>query len=199
MPFPTIRMAKESDAAALLAVYLPYVETTVTFEYDAPSLEEFTRRIRSTLAEYPYLLCEENGEVLGYAYAHRFKPRAAYQWDAELSIYVSRAVYSRGIGRALYGALIELLQAQGVRNVYCVITSDNERSLGFHRSMGFTDAGTHHRTGYKNGSWLDIVYLERHLEGEDPPAPVRLIGSLPDGAVAEILRSWQEKLQAQNQ
>ncbi len=197
MPFPQIRMAKESDAAALLAVYLPYMETTITFEYDAPSLEEFTRRVCTTLEEYPYLLCEENGEVLGYAYAHRFKPRAAYQWDAELSIYVSRTVYSRGIGHALYGALIDLLQAQGVRNVYSVITSDNERSLRFHRSMGFTDAGTHHKTGYKNGSWLDIVYLERHLDGEDPPAPVRPIGSLSDDAIAAILQPWQEKLQAQ--
>ena len=199
MPFPQIRMAKESDAAALLAVYLPYMETTITFEYDAPSLEEFTRRVRSTLEEYPYLLCEENGEVLGYAYAHRFKPRAAYQWDAELSIYVSRTVYSRGIGQALYGALIDLLQAQGVRNVYGVITSDNERSLRFHKRMGFTDAGTHRKTGYKNGRWHDIVYLSRHLDGEDPPAPVRPIGAIPEETVERILKTWQETLQVRSE
>lgn len=199
MPIPVIRMAKESDAAALLSVYLPYMETTITFEYDAPSLEEFTRRVHNTLEDYPYLLCEEDGVVLGYAYAHRFKPRAAYQWGAELSIYISRAAYGRGIGRALYGALIDLLQTQGVRIVYGVITSDNERSLGFHKSMGFTDAGTHHKTGYKNGSWLDIVYLERLLEGEDPPKPIRPIGTLSEETVAKILLPWQEQLKARNQ
>ncbi len=199
MPFPEIRMAKETDAAALLAVYLPYMETTITFEYDVPSLEEFTRRVRSTLTEYPYLLCEENGEVLGYAYAHRFKPRAAYQWDAELSIYLSRAAYGRGIGKALYGALIDLLQAQGVRNVYGVITSDNERSLAFHERMGFSPAGVHHKTGYKNGKWHDIVYLERHLEGMDPPAPVRPVGALDEETVAKILQPWQDGLKAKKE
>lgn len=188
-------MAREADAAALLAVYLPYMDTNITFEYTAPTLAEFTQRVRDTLRDYPYLLCEEGGQVLGYAYAHRLKSRAAYQWDAELSVYISDAACGRGIGRALYGALIDLLEAQGVRNVYGVITADNARSIAFHHSMGFTDAGTHHKTGYKNGSWLDVVWLEKRLGGEEPPAPVRPIGALEAAAVAERIAPWQRRLE----
>lgn len=187
-------MASEADAAALLAVYLPYMETTITFEYTAPTLEEFTLRVRDTLREYPYLLCEEDGRVLGYAYAHKLKSRAAYQWDAELSVYLSGDACGRGIGRALYGALIDLLETQGVRNVYGVITADNARSIGFHRSMGFTDAGTHHRTGYKNGRWLDVVWLEKRLGGEEAPTPVRPIGALTEETVAAHIAPWQARL-----
>ena len=198
MPTPRIRMAKEADGAALLAVYLPYMETTITFEYTAPTQEEFAGRVRDTLRDYPYLLCEEEGRVLGYAYAHRLKSRAAYQWDAELSVYLSREAYGRGIGRALYGALMDLLERQGVRNVYGVITADNERSIRFHRSMGFTDAGVHHKTGFKNGSWLDVVWLEKRLGGEEPPVPVRPIGQLGEETVASLLRPWQEQLEKKN-
>lgn len=199
MPTPRLRMAEEADAAALLAVYLPYMATTITFEYTAPSEEEFAARVRDTLRDYPYLLCEEEGQVLGYAYAHRLKSRAAYQWDAELSVYISAAAWGRGIGQALYGALLALLEAQGVRNVYGVITADNERSIAFHRGMGFSDAGVHHKTGYKNGRWLDVVWLEKRLGGEEPPVPVRPICTLGGEAVAALLAPWQARLAERNQ
>lgn len=184
---PRIRMAEEKDAAALLDIYRPYIATTVTFEYEVPTVEEFTRRVRHTLEHYPYLLCEENGKVLGYAYAHRARERAAYQWDAELSVYISGDEHGRGIGRALYSALMELVAAQGVRNFYGVITGENTRSIRFHEELGFTLAGVHHRTGYKNGKWLDVVDMERCLEGVDPPAPVRGMDVLTEQQREEIL------------
>lgn len=184
---PVIRMAAEKDAEALLEVYRPYIATTVTFEYEVPTVEEFAQRVQKTLQHYPFLLCEENGRVLGYAYAHRERGRAAYQWNAELSVYVSADAHGRGIGRALYGALMELAALQGVRNVYGVITGENDRSIRFHEELGFSAAGVHHRTGYKNGSWLDVVDMEKCLQGEDPPAPVMRTEELDKGQVAEIL------------
>ena len=194
MPSPFFRMAEIKDAAALLAIYRPYLATTITFEYEVPTEEEFAQRIQSTLENYPYLLCEENGEVLGYAYAHRARERAAYQWGAELSVYVDRNAYGRGIGRALYCALMELLQAQGVRILYGVITEENQQSIRFHERLGFAVAGVHHRTGYKNGRWLDVVDMEKHLPGEDPPAPVREIGTLDQEQVEEILRRYEKQV-----
>lgn len=191
---PLIRIAEVKDAGELLAVYRPYIATTVTFEYEVPTEEEFARRICSTLEGYPYLLCEENGEVLGYAYAHRAKERAAYQWDAELSVYLRECAYGRGIGRALYCALMELLQAQGVRNLYGVITGENQRSIQFHEQLGFTVAGVHHRTGFKNGRWLDVIDMEKHLPGEDPPAPVRAVTTLEEVLVEEILARYTKTI-----
>ncbi|MGM9661755.1 MAG: GNAT family N-acetyltransferase [Oscillospiraceae bacterium] len=190
----TIRMATEEDAAALLEVYRPYIATPITFEYEAPSEEEFARRIREVLREYPYLVCEEDGCPIGYAYAHRHKERAAYQWDADLSIYLSEAARGRGAGRALYGALLELLQRQNVRNVYGAITKDNERSLRFHRRMGFAELGVYHSTGYKCGRWLDVCWVEKRLSGQTPPLPVRPLGELPAQEVQGLLRRWTREL-----
>lgn len=191
---PVIRMAEEKDAAALLEVYRPYIATTVTFEYEVPAVEEFAHRVRHTRQEYPYLLCEENGVVLGYAYAHRSRERAAYQWNAELSVYVSKDAHGRGIGRVLYRALMELLELQGVRNFYGVITGENTRSIRFHEQLGFTVAGVHHRTGYKNGKWLDVVDMEKLVEGQDPPAPVRRVGELAQKQVQEILCRYTNEI-----
>ncbi len=189
-----IRMAEEKDAAALLEIYRPYIATTVTFEYEVPTVEEFARRVRHTLEHYPYLLCEEDGRVLGYAYAHRARERAAYQWDAELSVYISGDAHGRGVGRALYSALMELVEAQGVRNLYGVITGENERSIRFHKMLGFEVAGVHHRTGYKNGKWLDVVDMEKHIDGEDPPAPVRHMEELKREQIEEIFCRRAEEI-----
>lgn len=187
-------MAAERDAPALLAIYRPYIATTVTFEYEAPSEEEFARRIREVLREYPYLVCEAGGQPVGYAYAHRHKERAAYQWDAELSVYLSEAAFGRGVGRALYGALMELLQRQNVRNVYGAITGENARSIRFHRRLGFTELGVYHETGYKCGRWLDVCWMEKRLPGQTPPLPVRPWRELPEAEVEALLRRWTEEI-----
>lgn len=126
----TIRFAAPDDAAALLRIYAQYIETPITFEYTLPSEEEFARRIRDIQAVYPYLVYIEDGEVLGYAYAHRFQERAAYQWGAELSVYLDRGCVSHGIGSQLYTLLLELLRLQNVRTAYALVTLPEHEERG---------------------------------------------------------------------
>lgn len=157
-----IRFATEQDAPALLSIYTPYVkDTVITFEYDVPSIEEFARRIREITAFYPWLVWEQNGRIVGYAYAHRHKERAAYQWGCELSVYLSPDARGQGIGTALYQALIQILALQNVYNLYACITLPNEASQRLHKAMGFTFAGTWHHTGYKLGAWHDVGWYEK--------------------------------------
>ena len=183
-----LRMARPEDAGALLEIYRPYIATTVTFEYVCPSLEEFAGRIAHTLERYPYLVLEEEGRALGYAYAHRLAPRSAYDWSAELSIYLRRDARQRGVGSALYTALFRLLRLQNVRMVYALVTSPNPPSRRFHEKLGFRLAGTQHSVGYKNGQWLGVDLMERDLTGRDgPPLPVIPVGALPEEKLLEIL------------
>lgn len=146
----TIRRAEAADGPALAAVYAPYTETGLTFESPAPTPEEFTARITDTLKGYPFLVCERDGRPVGYAYAHRYRPRAAYDWDAELSVYLEQGCTGRGLGRALYGALLDLLKAQGYVNIYGTVSVPNPPSERLHESMGFRLVYTDLKTA---GSW----------------------------------------------
>lgn len=166
-----IRIATEDDAAEALAVYSRYIGTPITFEYELPSVGEFARRIRSTLAEYPYLVYTEEERVRGYAYAHRLAEREAYRWGAELSVYLDSGVTSRGIGRVLYGALIGLLKLQGVRTVYGCVTTPNPRSERLHEKLGFRRIGTLRRAGFKCGAWHDVTWFEKEIAVYDVPPP----------------------------
>lgn len=131
----TIRMAEESDAQALLAIYAPYVEkTAVTFEYEVPTVLEFKNRIASTLKRYPYLAAIRDGHILGYAYASAFKERAAYDWAVETSIYVSEGARRTGAGSLLYEALEDYLKRQNVINVNACIAYPNPGSIAFHEN-----------------------------------------------------------------
>ena len=121
-----LRFADEHDAAACLAIYAQYIDTSITFETALPSEDEFAGRIRSYGAVYPWLIAEEDGEILAYAYAHRAQERAAYDWNAELSVYVSKNAAGRGLGTRLYRALLALLKEQGVRTAYGVVTMPND-------------------------------------------------------------------------
>ena len=168
-----IRFAAEADAPALLAIYAQYIETGITFEYELPSREEFARRIREFGGTYPYLVWEEDGRIVGYAYAHRQAERAAYQWNAELSVYVDENCTGMGMGKALYQALIEILKCQNVKNAYALVTSPNEKSDALHKSMGFTLEGVSHNTGYKMGKWLDVSSYVKAIGPHDPqPAEI---------------------------
>lgn len=179
-----IRIAVPDDAEAVLSVYAQYIDTPVTFEYALPSVREFRGRIVTTLEEYPWLVWEEDGLILGYAYAHRYRVRQAYQWGAELSVYVEKSVHGKGIGSALYEELIRLLVRQGVKTVYGCVTLPNEKSQALHTSLGFTEAGVLRSAGYKAGRWHDVIWYEKPVAPyDDPPAPFcpfpKIQGGLP--------------------
>lgn len=184
----TLRLARESDAPALLDIYAQYIDTPVTFEYDLPSPAEFQARVRDILAFYPYLVWEEAGDILGYAYAHRQAERAAFGWNAELSVYLDRTAVGRGAGRRLYGALLELLRLQGIRTAYGLVTAPNPASEALHAAMGFQRMGVQPRAGYKAGAWRDLMWFIKPLADCGPaPAPPRPLRSLPSETVAAVL------------
>jgi len=154
-----IRTANVGDAPSALAIYAHYVENTaVSFEYEAPSVEEFSARIANTLGRYPYLVVEDDGEIRGYAYAGAFNPRAAYDRSCEVSIYVRHDARGKGYGRALYEALEKDLCERGILNLYACIASPVEEdeyltrdSERFHARLGFERVGEFHKCGHKFG------------------------------------------------
>jgi L-amino acid N-acyltransferase YncA len=167
-----LSFADPADSPALLDIYGQYIHTPITFEYDLPSREEFARRIRTISQDYPYLVCREGGRVLGYAYAHRHMERAAYQWNAELSVYLDGGCTGRGLGHRLYGALMEILRLQNVVNVYGCVTLPNPKSEGLHAALGFRLMGVYSNAGYKNGQWHNVGWFEKQIAPcANPPAP----------------------------
>lgn len=170
-----LRLATVDDAAAMLAIYAPYVEeTTVTFEYETPSLAEFAARFAAVAACFPWYAAVCGGEVVGYAYADRAFARAAYQWDADLSIYLAPAAKGRGAGRALYARLESDLQAMGYCTAYALVTGENAASAAFHRSLGYALRAVLPAAGYKQGRWLDLYWYEKALcdKPQQPVAPL---------------------------
>ena len=186
-----IRFATEADAAGILAVYAPYIDTSITFEYDRPSPAEFAGRIRDISAGWPYLVCEDAGHIAGYAYAHLARERAAYGWYTELSIYLDRTYTGQGLGTRLYSLLLDLLRLQGVKTAMGCVTAPNPASQALHTALGFRLAGTSRSAGYKNGQWHDVLWYEKPLAPYDtPPAPVIPIHELDRAAVEELLQKY---------
>lgn len=170
-----IRQATEQDLPRILEIYAPYVEkTAISFEYTVPSLACFTQRFLGITAQFPWLVWEEKGIVLGYAYGSLPFERAAYQWCAEASIYLCPEARGKGIGRKLYAALEQILQAQGYRKVYAIITTANRDSIAFHQAVGYRHTATMPDCGYKFGQWYGTVWMEKELNTwQTPPgAPV---------------------------
>lgn len=171
----TIRRATSADAPALLSIYAPYVErTSITFECDVPTVDEFRRRIEQITEKYPYIVAEADGEVVGYAYAHQLGTRAAYWPSVETSIYISMQHRRQGLGRRLYDALEEALRRQGVRNMYAVITApavpdeySNHDSISFHQALGFAKCAHLHKCGSKFGHWYDVIWMEKIIGPHD--------------------------------
>lgn len=177
-----IRAARPADAPALLEIYRPYVEqTAVSFEYEPPGPEEFAGRIRAVLEKYPYLILEEEGQPMGYAYAGVFIGRAAADWAVETTVYVRRDARGKGAGRALYTALENILALQGVQNLNASIAWAEEEedeyltrsSPEFHRRMGYSPVGRFRRCGFKFGRWYDLLWMEKQIGPHEsqPPAP----------------------------
>lgn len=173
MATPTVRPATETDIPAIAAIYRPAVMTgTASFELEPPDDAEMLRRMR-TLVEggYPYLVAEVEGHVLGYAYAGPYRPRPAYRFSVENSIYVAPDAQGTGVGRTLLQALIDICAGDGYRQMIAVIgDSAQSASIRLHRSAGFRFSGTIHAVGYKHGRWLDSVIMQRALgPGESTP------------------------------
>ncbi|HFH7136111.1 TPA: N-acetyltransferase family protein [Streptococcus agalactiae] len=160
-----IRPVLPSDAKELLAIYAPYVtDTTITFEYDIPSISEFTNRIKNISKSFPYLVAEENGKILGYAYASTYYARAAYDWNCELSIYLDKDVRSKKIGSQLYDTLEKELVSQGYVNLLACISLPNDISIAFHKKRGFNQVAHFPKIGFKFEQWHDIVWLQKRLK-----------------------------------
>jgi phosphinothricin acetyltransferase len=169
-----IRPSQDRDVAAITAIYRHHVlHGTGTFEIDPPSEADMASRRADVLAKgLPYLVAEDNGQVLGFAYCNWFKPRPAYRFSAEDSIYVAPGTHRKGIGRALLGELCQQAQAAGVRKMLAVIgDSANAGSIGVHRALGFSDVGVIRSCGWKFDRWLDVVLMEKTLGAGDSTAP----------------------------
>ena len=173
----TIRLATERDGAAIAAIYGPFVTATpISFELDPPPPDEMRRRIAERRGRWPWLVCEDGRDVLGYAYAGRFRERAAYQWAVDLSVYVRGDCHRSGIGRGLYSSLFEILRLQGYCTAYADITLPNPASVGLHESLGFRPLGVYRKVGFKLGAWHDVGCWELQLRSPsanpDPPVPL---------------------------
>ena len=166
-----IRDAKVTDAKAIQTIYTPYVETTaITFEYNVPSEKEFCRRIETVQQKYPWIVAMVNGKVVGYAYASAFKPRDAYQWAIETSIYVDNNTKRSGIGRQLHEALEQRLKMQGILNMNaCISFIDPEDeyltqdSVRFHERLGYQKVAHFHQCGKKFNRWYDMIWMEKMI------------------------------------
>ncbi|HEM6303389.1 TPA: N-acetyltransferase [Streptococcus suis] len=162
-----IRSAQIEDAADLVAIYAPYVETTaITFETEVPMVADFVSRIEKTLVKFPYLVAVEDGKIIGYAYASTYYARAAYDWTVELSVYVSSEARGKGIGSLLYAALEEELTARGFKNFLACIALPNPASLALHKKRGYEQVAHFKNVGYKFDTWHDIVWLQKSLVGK---------------------------------
>lgn len=194
MKAKTFRLVQEADAAEILGIYEPYIrDTAITFEYETPSAEEFGNRIKEISSDYPYIVCVSDGRIIGYAYAHRQMERAAYQWNAELSVYIDKSRLRCGVGKALYGALIEILRMQNIRNVYGCVTLPNENSEKLHEYFGFKKLGVYHSTGYKCGAWHDVAWFEKAVGDYClDPKPFVSIQEIDRNAITEILNHCYE-------
>lgn len=192
-----IRLIQNTDHEAVLAVYQPYIEhTSITFEYDVPQSEAFLERIKNVTAGYPWLVCLQNNEVIGYAYASKYRDRVAYQWAAESAIYLKEGVHRKGIARILYEALFQILCLQGYINLYAIITLPNVKSVGFHQAMGFQELGIFRKVGYKLGKWHDVIWFERHLmeHTDNPSVPQKMQSILESKQLNEIIQQANEKV-----
>jgi len=177
-----IRKATPGDAGKILSVYAPYVkETAITFEYDVPSEEEFRERIKNTLQRYPFIVAEQENEIVGYSYTGAFKERRAYDWAVETSIYLKAGARGCGIGRSLYQVLENVSRAQNIINMNACIgypeTEDEyltKNSAEFHKHIGYNLVGEFHRCGFKFGRWYNMVWMEKML-GEHSQTPGELI------------------------
>jgi phosphinothricin acetyltransferase len=186
----TIRLVKPTDSAEILNIYTPYIENTaISFEQTVTTIDEFTKRIEGISINYPYLVYEVNGQVVGYAYASQHSGRYAYRFSVDLSIYLSEAYQGAGIAKRLYDCLFEILRKCGYINAYAGYSVPNDKSSRFHKKYGFTPVGTYHKVGYKFGKWHDVTWTEKAIKPHtnNPDEPLS-INDLPKKLLDEIFK-----------
>jgi phosphinothricin acetyltransferase len=170
-----IRVAEERDARAIAGIYAPAItDGVISFELTPPDAQEMLGRIVAIQRQYPWLVYEESKAVLGYVYASVHNERAAYRWSVDVTAYIRHDAHRRGMGRALYTALFEILVLQGYRTACAGITLPNTASVQMHAAMGFKEVGVYHDVGYKFGKWHDVGWYERSLAEHvlEPPEPI---------------------------
>lgn len=165
-----VRTATLGDGVAVAGVYAPFVrDTAVSFEELPPSGDIMAQRIAATLPMYPYLVAEGAAGVVGYAYAGAHSERASYRWSVNVAVYIAPSAHRQGVGRALYGRLLDILTAQRFRSAFAGITLPNPASVGLHEAMGFTPVGVYREVGYKFGQWRDVGWWRRTLAADSAP------------------------------
>ena len=177
-----IRFVAPGDTPSILSIYAPFIsDSSVSFELEVPGVTEMSQRIAAIARKYPWLVWEENGDILGYAYASAHRDRKAYQWSCETSVYLGPGSTRKGIGTQLYTRLFELLQQQGMRNAYAGITLPNPASEHFHASFGFRKLCVYKGIGYKFGKWSDVLWMEKQLpQPEEVAEPTWMYELYPD-------------------
>lgn len=196
---PTIRLVQAGDAVDIQKIYAPNVrDSPVSFERTPPSADEIANRIENDHPQLPWLVCEDDGSVVGYAYAGPHRTREAYQWSVDSSVYVHEDCQREGIARGLYISLFEILRLQGFYNVYAGIALPNPASVGFHESMGFEPIGVYKNVGYTNGSWHDVKWWHRTIteHAAHPEPPLNLSEIRTDEGWNAALAAGQSSIRA---
>lgn len=194
-----IRLIDETDAQAVLDIYKYYVDNTIiSFEYEAPSLNDYKQRIKTNTEKYPWLVCLLNDEIIGFAYCSTHRSRTAYQWSPESTIYLAHNFHTKGIGRLLYETLFALLKLQGYYNVFAGVALPNEKSIGFHNALGFEEIGIFKNVGYKHGGWHHTHWFQLTLKElqTNPPIPKPLEEIIPTKEFSAILQSANHKFKS---
>ncbi|GAB7018855.1 N-acetyltransferase family protein [Halostagnicola bangensis] len=193
-----IRVATPADAGEVRRIYAPFCEdSAVTFEESVPDESEMVDRIEETLETYPWLVCERDGDVVGYAYASKLRKRRAYEWVVELSVYVAEDARRSGVGRALYESLFAVLERQGVCDVYAVTTVPNPETVRFHERLGFDRFADFPRVGYTQGEWHDVRWWRRELadKPENPNRPDPFPEVFESADLDELVTAGESRLE----
>jgi L-amino acid N-acyltransferase YncA len=193
----TIRMATLNDAQAIYHIYEPYIlNTVITFEYDKVPLNVFEERMKKVMEKFPWLVCEIDGVIAGYAYCSPHLERAAFGWDCECSVYLSDQFKRMHIGSALYAALFNIIKEQGFYNIYSLICVPHESSVALHKKLGFTEVGTYYNTAFKFGEWRHLLVMEkriREIVGE--PQPIKTINMFDNNFLENEFRKAEKLIQ----
>ncbi|MBL7972923.1 MAG: N-acetyltransferase [Prolixibacteraceae bacterium] len=172
----TIRLAEKRDVKGILQIYTPFIlETSVTFEETVPDEASFWERIQEIMAELPYLVCEIDGQIAGYAYASGYRSRASYRWSKEVSVYIHPDFRRKRVAHALYTSLNEMVRFQGIANLLAIITMPNEPSVAFHEYFGYRKCGEFSKVGYKMNQWQNVGWFELFLQDEKLPPRERIL------------------------